>query len=230
MKPALYIAASTLAALLFILFPALDIETARLFHRPGEGFFLKDSLPVVFVYESIIVLEDVAIGLVVLLIVAHFLPWLARLRARPAAIACIALSLAVGPGLVTNTLLKNEMGRARPSQVAEFGGPRSFSPPFVPSDQCATNCAFVTGHGALAFWTSVFAFLMAPGRGRRLALAGAVLFGTLTGLGRMAQGAHWLSDVIFAGVINIAIAWAICEWLDRRGGLARLARRMRKPA
>lgn len=228
MKPALYIAASGLIALLFYAVPALDIETARLFYRADGGFFLKDSTPTVISYELILLLEYLIYALAAVLVLAHFVPWLRRLRVRPTAIACIVLSFALGPGLVTNELLKNHFGRARPSQVVEFGGTKAFTPPAIPADQCARNCSFVTGHGAFAFGFAVFAFLLPPGRNRRRALVAVVAFGGLVGLGRMVQGGHWLSDVIFAGLINVAIAWAVCEWLDRRGGFARLTARLRR--
>ena len=82
------------------------------------------------------------------------------------------------------------------------------------------NCSFVTGHGAAGFYLITFALLMAPGRRRRMAMTGAVVLGALIGLGRMMQGAHWLSDVVFAGVFNIAIAWALYYWIVVRGGLS----------
>ncbi len=224
----LYIAACGLLVLLFAAVPALDIETARLFYRPEDGFYLRDSRLAVFSYELINVLEYLLYAFATALVLIHFVPPLARFRVRPSAIASIVLAFALGPGLVTNTLLKNEIGRARPAQVTEFGGTRAYTPPAVPADQCERNCAFVTGHGALAFGFAVFAFLLAPGPARRRALAAALAFGALVGLGRMVQGAHWLSDVVFAGLINVAIAWAVVEWLDRRGGFDRLARRLRR--
>lgn len=226
----IYLVLSGLTAALFIAFPGLDIAAARLFYSAEAGFFLKDSALAVFSYNLILVFEYLIYLTAVLLVLAHAIPWLWRLRIRPAAIACIVLSFALGPGLVTNALLKNEMGRARPSQVVEFGGTKVFTPAAIPADQCESNCAFVTGHGAFAFGFSVFAFLMAPGAGRRRTLTAAIAFGALVGLGRMAQGGHWLSDVIFAGLVNVAIAWAVCEALYHRGWFDRAVSRMRGAA
>ncbi len=68
-----------------------------------------------------------------------------------------ASSLAIGPGLVVNTLLKDHWGRARPHQILEFGGTAHFSPAVLISDQCARNCPSHPGHAALGFWLVAFA-------------------------------------------------------------------------
>lgn len=222
-----YIAASVFLALLFIAAPGLDTGAAGLFYKPGSGFFLKDTVLPQFSYHLIIRLRSMLYMLAAFLILAHFIPALRVLRIRPAAIACIVLSFALGPGLVTNALLKNEMGRARPSQVVEFGGTKAFTPAAVPADQCDTNCSFVTGHGGFAYGFAVFAFLLPMGMWRRRALIAAIVFGSLVGLGRMTQGGHWLSDVIFAGLVNIGVAWVVCEFLDRRGWYDRTVARLR---
>ncbi|MCZ6743723.1 MAG: phosphatase PAP2 family protein, partial [Alphaproteobacteria bacterium] len=65
-------------------------------------------------------------------------------------------------------------------------------------------------------------------RRRRWAMAGALAFGAASGLGRIALGAHFLSDVVFAGLIVYAVAWGLHEfllvreskpppWLDKLG-------------
>jgi lipid A 4'-phosphatase len=107
--------------------------------------------------------------------------------------------LAVGPGLVTNTILKDNWGRARPREVLELGGTKPFTPPLLPATACSRNCSFVSGEAA-----SMFALFLAPALlvpGVRITLIGAaVLLGTAAGAIRMMQGAHFLSDVLFAGV------------------------------
>jgi lipid A 4'-phosphatase len=219
MKPAIYLATSVALAIPFLVFPGLDIEVARLFHRAETGFFLEHHPLVILIYDSIAVLKTLIASLVALMILAWIIPALRRLRVRGAVIAYIALSFLLGPALVTNEILKNNTGRARPAQVVEFGKKANFTPPFVISNQCTRNCAFVSGHASLGFAMITFAFLIAPGARRRTAVAAAVAFGAIVGIGRMMQGAHWLSDVIFAGLINIAIAWALYQWIVRRDGL-----------
>jgi lipid A 4'-phosphatase len=106
-----------------------------------------------------------------------------------------------------NTILKDYCGRARPFQVSEFGGRRHFTPAFVITDQCKTNCSFVSGDASLGYFGLAFFFVT---RRRRVVIASAaVLAGTLIGLVRMAQGAHFLSDVIFAAVFTFLAGWLL---------------------
>ena len=224
MRLTAFIIGTCAAALLFVLFPDLDIAFSRLFHRAGDGFFLRDWGPVTALYQSIEILTPTVIGGVIGLALLRLVPPLARLHVRYTVLAYVALSFALGPGIVSNVILKDNIGRARPAQTVEFGGEARFSPALMPADQCEKNCAFVSGHAATGFFLATFAFLLAPGGPRRAALAAAVLFGALVGLGRIAQGAHWLSDIVFAGIINTAIAWGLYEWIIRGDGFARLAR------
>lgn len=110
-----------------------------------------------------------------------------------------AACLAVGPGLVANLLFKGQWGRARPIQAEDFGGELIFTPPLLVSDQCVSNCSFVSGEAAsiyMLFFALAFAM---PGQRTRLMLAGIVL-GSIAGAMRIVAGGHFLSDVIFAGV------------------------------
>ena len=71
-----------------------------------------------------------------------------------------------------------------------------FTPPLIPSDQCDRNCSFVSGESASIFALFFAAGLMGGARWRVLLGTGLAL-GTGAGLLRMAQGGHYLSDVIF---------------------------------
>lgn len=124
--------------------------------------------------------------------------------------AYLLLSLALGPGLVVNVVLKDYWGRPRPSTIEEFGGSNHYVRPLLISDQCDHNCSFSSGHGALGFWPMAFA-LIAPisWRGRAIAIAAA--FGVGVGFVRIAQGGHFVSDVAFSAAITIGIIL----WLRR---------------
>src|SRR5690606_38611793 len=76
------------------------------------------------------------------------------------------LALAIGPGLVANTVFKDHWGRARPREITQFGGEAHFSPPLVLSDQCRRNCSFVAGDPTVGWYATSFAYL-APVRRRR---------------------------------------------------------------
>ena len=231
MKPYQFIIGVAAAAILFLGFPDIDLGFSRLFYRPGEGFFPRGNLAVDILYDLVIVIAYAVAGFVVLASLARPIPRLERLWVRPRVIVFIALSLALGPGLIVNTLLKDNVGRARPFMIVEFGGTKIFTPALAPSDQCPKNCSFVSGHAAGTFFLVTFAFLVRTPRRRRAAMAGALAFGAASGLGRIALGAHFLSDVVFAGLIVYAVAWALHDlllvrdlrfppWLSEPGGRA----------
>jgi lipid A 4'-phosphatase len=112
----------------------------------------------------------------------------------------LALSMALGTGLMVNGVLKEHWGRSRPNTAQAFGGTLAFAPALQPSRQCATNCSFVSGHSATGFTVMAVGLLGAPATRRRWLLYGAGC-GLLIGLVRMAQGGHYLSDVLFSGMV-----------------------------
>lgn len=199
--------AAALVIALTMIYPQIDLQVSGLFFR--DGFFP--------LRQSSAVMEFVRLGFprVVLGAVAYLtLVWLAGEIFREPMfgltrriMAYLLLTLALGPGLVVNTLFKDTWGRARPSQIAAFGGDKMFSPAPWFSNQCDDNCSFVSGHAALAFWLVAFAFLV-PQRIRAWAIVGALGFGFLIGLVRVMQGAHFLSDVLFAGATVLAVVYA----------------------
>ena len=118
------------------------------------------------------------------------------------------MCLLTGPLVVANIGLKDHWGRARPRDVIEFGGAKAYTPPFPPSDQCQYNCSFVSGEASSIFITFFAVALLVPVLRREMVLAGVAL-GALAGLTRIAQGGHFLSDVVFAGIIMAATAGVI---------------------
>ena len=128
-------------------------------------------------------------------------------------LAFLVLGGALGPGLLVNSGFKDNWQRARPYQVQPFGGTQQFSRATVMSDQCNNNCSFVSGHVACGFF---LASLMLIQR-RRRALWGAigVTSGLVIGFARMADGAHWLSDVLWASPITLLCSWCIWRILLR---------------
>jgi membrane-associated phospholipid phosphatase len=68
-----------------------------------------------------------------------------------------------------------------------------------------------------------FAFLLPAGGKRRIAIIAALGFGALIGLGRIAAGRHFLSDIVDAGLIVFGVTWLLHEWIVVRDGLGRLS-------
>ena len=123
----------------------------------------------------------------------------------------LALVLITGPGLIANTLLKDNWARPRPIQVVEFGGPDRFTPVLERSGSCARNCSFVSGEASATFAIG-FAIAMLARRRRAALMAAAVAAGSIAGFIRMGEGGHFLSDVVFAAVF-MALDVALLHWL-----------------
>lgn len=194
------LAALVFAAMIFVLGPGLDLRVAAFFARAGGGFV--GQTPTGEALRRIA--ADLPVGIMAafaLLFVARRLGWARLWAPNGAGLLVMALSLALGPGLLVNTVLKDHSHRPRPAQVMEFGGTERFQPFFSFSGECPRNCSFVSGEGSSAFWTLAPAMLLPP-PARLVALAAAVAFGAATGTLRMAFGGHFLSDTVFAALLT----------------------------
>lgn len=226
--PAIYAALFVLAAGVFDLFPHIDLWAAAQFYR--GGFFLSDEPVLHFIYRLVFYVTDalsILLPLALLVILWRRQPLFGLTRLS--AIFLIA-ALAIGPGVVVNTVLKDHWGRARPSQIVLFGGTKLFTPPLEPTNQCDRNCSFPAGHPATGFYFVAFALLIPAARPRRLVFAASLAAGGVIGLVRMAQGGHFLSDVVFSGLIVVGIVWLLHALIVRSGGIAALRGPWRLPA
>jgi lipid A 4'-phosphatase len=210
-------AAALAAMALLVALPQVDIAVSSWFYDPAYGGGAGGFPARVAAFPEWI-RRDMPTWLF-LAPAAVALLWLAgEVRRRPVlgvtrrVTLYILLSLALGPGLVVNVVLKDNWGRPRPSTIQEFGGANTYVRALVPSKQCDENCSFASGHGALGFWP-VAPALLVRGRWRRPALAAALAFGALVGGVRIAQGGHFLSDVIAAAIITIGISAMLHKWL-----------------
>lgn len=107
--------------------------------------------------------------------------------------------LIIGPGVVANLMFKDNLGRARPRDVIEFGGTKAFTPPLIPSSECPRNCSFISGEASSMF-AAFFALALLLPQYRMGLLVTALATGLLAGMVRIIQGAHFLSDILFAGI------------------------------
>ena len=113
----------------------------------------------------------------------------------------------VGPGIIVNTIFKDNWGRPRPDQVVEFGGNHQYVPPLLFNSE-GRGKSFPCGHSSVGYALIAFWFLW---RTRRPKLAhgmlfGSLILGTLIGFSRLANGAHFLSDVLWSAWIPIFTA------------------------
>jgi len=123
-------------------------------------------------------------------------------------------TLALGPGLLTNLLLKDHWGRPRPIDIQQFGGDYRFKPWWDPRGDCPNNCSFIAGEPSGAFWTLAPAAL-APPPLQPLAYGVALAFGVGLGALRIGAGAHFFSDVVFAGLLTYLLIWVVYALIYR---------------
>lgn len=199
-----------LLALLVVIYPDIDLAVSHLFFDeqsktfPLDGPFLNgfsDGLQLFFRYLS---------WLLLLMLILSLIPYIRKILPDSRKLLFIVLVIIIGPGLVVNSLFKNNFGRARPAQIEEFGGTKHFSPAFVISDQCDKNCSFVCGDAAGGF--SFLALALLASRRRKIYISMALGAGITFGLMRIVQGAHFLSDVIYSGIFTVTIVYAL-YWL-----------------
>jgi lipid A 4'-phosphatase len=210
------IAIGAVAGAVFLGAPEIDLGVARAFYTPGEGFVGERLGWVHALRQTFIVLY---FGTIVLCLVGLGMIWRGRpqwLQLGRAEWLFLVACLAAGPGLVANLLLKDHWGRARPKQTVELGGSMAFTPPLVIANQCRRNCSFVSGEAASTYVTLYAAAALVPQWSIALVAAG-TLGGLATGLVRMSQGAHFLSDVVFAGVFMALTVLALRQLMLRDG-------------
>lgn len=184
-----------LCVVIFTQFPAIDIAISNWFYDAASGKFIyKNQVLIHFIYELVSLLPYILLPVLPLLAWRAFRKY-RKNDARKVRSLFLLLCLLIGPGLLVNTILKdNSIGRARPNQIQEFKGDRTFTAAFEYSGQCSTNCSFVSGHAAMGFFFITLGWFFAS---RSWFYAGFTI-GVIVSIGRIIQGAHFLSDIVFA--------------------------------
>lgn len=199
----------------FLAWPDTDLAVSGWFYTPDKGFVLATHP---FFLAAHLLAYDGARVLGVLFVVVGLL---AVLRRKPVVGVngkgwlFLLVALIVGPGLLANVVLKDHWGRARPRTITEFGGSSTFSSAWIPQQHGHKNDSFIAGDAAFGFFLTCFAYVV-PRRHKceknnlsRRVFWGAVGVGALFGFTRIAMGAHFLSDVLFAAFFMLAIGAAI---------------------
>lgn len=179
----------------------LDLWAAKLFYvaegAEGEVWPVAEQFPWLMLYHSPAWFAAALLvtGLVAILVGSiryRYRPW------RKYGLLFF-LAIALGPGLTVNAIFKDHWGRPRPRQLVDFGGTEQYQLPLIPrfGEQ---GKSFPAGHPSVGF---LYITLFWVWRHRRPVTAlAALLFalgsGFVLGLGRMAAGAHFLSDVFWS--------------------------------
>jgi lipid A 4'-phosphatase len=204
------LAIAAVNGLVFGLFPGLELRVAQHFHDvvdAGGNAFAWRIYPPLMLARDIGLWVGTAIIIPVLAAVAiKLLLPKSKLLVPGRAVVFLVATLALGPGLLVNVVLKDHWGRSRPIDVTQFGGTDHYVRWWDPRGDCPNNCSFVSGDVAGAFWTIAPAAL-APPQWRALAYGAALALGTAMAAFRVMAGAHFVSDVVFAGVFTFLIIW-----------------------
>ena len=182
---------------IFFRFTNTDIELQRFFYSSERGWFLKHSNPWEFLYTYANLPGLTLIALAILVLILGFK--LKDLFAYKKSALFVVLLALIGPGLLTNMIFKKYWGRPRPAQIQEFGGKEAFLPVWV-KGAAGSRKSFPSGHASIGFFMiAPFFFLRKTSpKWSRLFLYFGILFGVFVGIGRMVQGGHFASDVLWA--------------------------------
>ena len=191
--------------------PWLDLWIAGRFYEMGAGtvehfvsHFLFDFMYVWALLPGQLLL----VGSVLALFCSYFFAFAANWQ-KPALV--LVLTYAIGAGLVSHAILKDHWGRPRPKQIEQFGGTQEFRPFWSPYfTNPIESKSFPCGHCTMGF--SFFAIALLGKRYKKqwiwyAGMAFALILGCGLGVTRMAQGGHFLSDVLLSGLILWLSAW-----------------------
>jgi membrane-associated PAP2 superfamily phosphatase len=198
---------TVLMGLMLFLDPTtVDFTIARMFYVPGTGFIGRQS----YWLENI--LHDRAKQTVILLSVLFIIGFVAslfspKLREWRRPLGYVVLAMALTTSIITP--LKIVTAVHCPWSLSEFGGSETYTP--LLSSRAETlkpGLCWPGGHASTGFSLLALFFVLRDRhpRGARVALGVALGLGAIFSLGRMLQGAHFLSHNIW----TLFFDWVIC--------------------
>lgn len=188
----------------YAIWPELDLQVAHWFYTPNVGFDAA-QWPWVHPWHMSVPWVGRAMLLVCVLLLAFGQHRLTPALSRKTLGLLICLIL--GLWLIMHVGFKDNWGRARPSQITELGGTQIYTSPLVPSSACDTNCSFMSGHAGTGF-VLIAVGALATTRTRRRWIVIGWAAGLVLGFIRLAQGGHFLGDVLFGGLLLWGCAWS----------------------
>ncbi|MEA2984456.1 MAG: lipid 4-phosphatase [Alphaproteobacteria bacterium] len=199
---------AVLATLAMLAGLTLDLRIAQLFYDPAQQRFIAAINPyVAAVRDNGLIALVTCMSVVVAALVTRMLRLPQKVIPGRVVIFLVG-TLALGPGLLVNGILKEHWHRPRPVHVTEFGGNRAYVDWWNPGGSCERNCSFVSGEVASAAWMFAPAML-APPQWRLAAFVGASVFTLAISLSRMAAGGHFFTDVLFAALLMTILIWVM---------------------
>jgi len=199
-----WLALTLICIAVYLVWPDLDLSVASWFYTPALGFDAA-QWPWIDLWHTSVPWVGRSMLLLCVLLLAVGRRWMNPAMRRKT--FALFIGLVVGLWLILHVGFKDNWGRARPSQITELGGTQTYTSPLVPTAACDTNCSFMSGHAGTGFVLMTFGAL-ATTRTRRRWIAIGWTAGLILGFVRMAQGGHFLGDVLFGGLLMWGCAWA----------------------
>ncbi|HHJ1298005.1 phosphatase PAP2 family protein [Pseudomonas sp. P1B16] len=191
----------TAVALVLLELTSVDMDVANLFFDPAAGQFIgRHSYWLENVLHDGVKQAVILLGLLALLTFALSFFW-KRLFGWRRELGCLVLALSLSTAFVTP--LKKVTQVQCPWSLSQFGGKETYSKLLEarPATDKPGLC-WPGGHAATGFCLFALFFALRDRRPRlaRVALVVAVVAGSVLSVGRMMQGAHFLSHNVWTAV------------------------------
>ena len=197
-----FLISSSLTMIVLAVGPSFDLFLSSLFYKGDKQFVLQSYYTLTFVFRDVFL----PILLFYILVFPIFSKLISIKKLYFQHKFFVKDILFIWSAFACNTiliyLLKIFWGRGRPGDVLQFGGKERFTPWYQISDACSENCSFVSGDAGVGFALILLFFVTKKLNFLYLS----VTFGFLFGAIRIAEGGHFLSDVMFSGIIVFSLS------------------------
>ncbi|MEQ6927999.1 MULTISPECIES: phosphatase PAP2 family protein [Pseudomonas] len=191
----------TAMALILLEWTPLDMDVANLFYDPAAGQFIgRHSYLLENILHDRVKQGVIVFGLLAVVGFALSFVW-QRLAGWRRELGCLVLALGLSTAFVTP--LKKVTQVQCPWSLTQFGGKETYSKLLEPRPATdKPGLCWPGGHAATGFCLFGLFFMLRDRRPRlaRVALAVALVAGAGLSVGRMMQGAHFLSHNVWTAV------------------------------
>ena len=192
---------ATAVALILLELTSVDMDVANLFFDQTTGAFIgRHSYLLENILHDRVKQGVILMGLVALVAFAASFFW-QRLFGWRRELGCLVLALGLSTAFVTP--LKKVTQVQCPWSLSQFGGKETYSKLLEPRPATdKPGLCWPGGHAATGFCLFALFFALRDRRPRlaRVALVVAVVAGSVLSVGRMMQGAHFLSHNVWTAV------------------------------
>ena len=186
----------------------LDLLIAKCFYDPSLPLgFRETAYPWYIFYKIGGAPAIISVSIAGFIFVIGFL--MKSLRKYRLRSLFVIFLMIIGPGIIVNAILKDNMGRPRPVQCAEFHGTYQFEKVWTPVLKNTDCKSFPSGHASVGFFMFFPFFLYRAFRKKKKAIMWLLIgltYGGIMTYTRIFEGGHFMSDCLWAGGIDYLVA------------------------